>query len=156
MKKVATVLFALIIGFSAFSQDTTQVKQKVNISPYVATGLSIGTSNDFTAASYVSVEAGVMIENLMVGFVFGVNDLNSFGNIQNYWYEGKVAYAIPANIIDIYGVIGIGSYTGQTDYVFFEYGGGISRSFNNGLGVFLQATSWDGLIYVTPGLFYSF
>jgi hypothetical protein len=128
----------------------------VSVSPYVATGLSIGTSSDFTAGSYYSVEAGVMIENLMVGLVFGVNDLNSFGSIQNYWYEGKVAYAIPVKIIDIYGVIGVGSYTGDTKRVFLEYGGGVSKSFNNGLGVFIQASSWDNAPYVTPGLFYSF
>lgn len=158
MKTVVTLVAFLTFGLSTFAQDTTQVesKPKVSVSPYVATGLSIGSSSDFVGGSYASVEAGVMIENLMVGLVFGVNDLNSFGSIQNYWYEGKVAYAIPVKIIDIYGVVGIGSYTGDTKRVFLEYGGGVSKSFNNGLGVFVQATSWDNAMYVTPGLFYSF
>ena len=161
MKRVLLVLAVMAFGLSTFAQDSTAVKPKVSVSPYVATGLSIGVSNgvvgnSFASASYASVEAGVMIENLMVGLVFGVNDLNSFGSIQNYWYEGKVAYAIPVKIIDIYGVIGVGSYTGNTKRVFLEYGGGVSKSFNNGLGVFVQATSWDGAMYVTPGLFYSF
>jgi len=168
MKRVLLVLAVMAFGLSTFAQDSTAVKPKVSVSPYVATGLSIGASNgavgnSFASASYASVEAGVMIENLMVGLVFGVNDLNSFGSIQNYWYEGKVAYAIHVKIIDIYGVIGVGAYTtkqddgnGGTKLVFLEYGGGVSKSFNNGLGVFLQATSWDGAMYVTPGLFYSF
>jgi hypothetical protein len=43
-----------------------------------------------------------------------------------------------------------------TKRVFLEYGGGVSKLFNNGLGVFVQATSWDNAMYVTPGLFYSF
>ena len=161
MKRILLVLAVMAFGLSTFAQDSTAVKPKVSVSPYVATGLSIGVSNgavgnSFASASYASVEAGVMIENLMVGLVFGVNDLNSFGSIQNYWYEGKVAYAIPVKIIDIYGVIGVGSYTGNTKRVFLEYGGGVSKSFNNGLGVFVQATSWDGAMYITPGLFYSF
>ena len=168
MKRVLLVLVVMAFGLSTFAQstaqDTTQVtaqvtaqvKSKVSISPYVATGLSIGGDTTFMVGSYFSVEAGVMIENLMIGLVFGVNNLNSFGSIQNYWYEGKVAYAITVKIIDIYGVVGIGSYTGDTKRVFLEYGGGVSKSFDNGLGVFIQATSWDNAMYVTPGLFYSF
>jgi hypothetical protein len=139
-----------------FAQDSTSVKPKISITPYVATGLSIGNTSDFKSGSFLSIEGGVMIENASIGLVFGSNNLNAFDDIKNYWYEGKVAYSVTVKVIDIYGVIGVGSYTGDTQRVFLEYGGGVSKVFNNGLGVFLQATSWDGLMYVTPGLIYTF
>jgi len=158
MKTVVAVLVALTFGLSTFAQDTTQVKAKpkVTVSPYVAAGLSISTGDDFTNGSFASVEAGIMIQNLAIGFMFGANNLNAFGDIKTYNYEFKAAYYVPVKFIDIYGVIGIGSYTGKPTYVFLEYGGGVAKSFNNGLGVFVQATSWDKTVYVTPGLSYSF
>ena len=94
-----------------------------------------------------------MIDNFTVAGVFGVNNLESFNHINGYWYEGKVAYSFPLGFVDGYGLFGIGSYIGTKGSVFIEYGGGIMKSFGN-LGVFVQVSSWDGIVYTTPGLSY--
>ena len=151
MKKVL-LAFAIMFSVTSFAQDTT----KADITPYVATGISIPNTTDFSAASYWSAEAGVMVDNFTVAGVFGVNNLDSFsGGIDNYWYEGKVAYSFPLGFVDGYGVFGVGSYIGTKGSVFIEYGGGIMKSFGN-VGAFVQVSSWDGITYMTPGLSYSF
>ena len=158
MKRILAAVLALTFGLATFAQDSTKMKPKVSVSPYVATGLSIGTSTDFLSGSYFSVEVGIMVNNLMIGAVFGVNDLNSFNGVGNYWYEGKVAYMIPLDFFDVYGLFGVGSFTSneRKNDVFLEYGGGISKTVYEGLGVFLQVASWDKAVYVTPGLSYTF
>ena len=102
----------------SFAQDTTRMDlsdtttfNKVDITPYVATGISIPNTSDFSAASYASAEVGVMIDNFTVAGVFGVNSLDAFnatGGLDNYWYEGKVAYSFPLGFVDGYGVFGVG------------------------------------------------
>jgi hypothetical protein len=162
MKKVLTLGFAVILSVTTFGQidlsDTTvfNTTTKVDVTPYVAAGISVTNTSNFKSASYMSAEVGVMIENFTVAGVFGVNNLNSFNSgINGYWYEGKVAYSFPLGFVDGYGVFGVGSYIGSTGSVFIEYGGGIMKSFGN-VGAFLQVSSWDGITYMTPGLSYSF
>jgi hypothetical protein len=152
MKKIFTVLSIILLTSVTFAQDST----KVEITPYVAVGLSMTNSTDFSTTSYASFEAGVMIDNFSIGGVFGVNNLKSFDQgINGYWYEGKVAYAFPLGFVDGYGVFGVGTYIGSKGSLFIEYGGGISKSFSN-LGTFIQVSNWDGITYLTPGLSYSF
>jgi len=159
MKKLFTVLSIMLLTSVAFAQNDTSYhapKEKLEITPYVAAGLSMSNSTDFSSASYASVEAGVMIENISLGGVFGVNNLRSFDQgINGYWFEGKVAYSFPLGFVDGYGVFGVGSYIGTKGSLFIEYGGGISKSFGS-LGTFIQVSSWDGIVYLTPGLSFSF
>lgn len=159
MKKVFSVLSIMLLTSVAFAQNDTlrcTSKEKLDVTPYIAAGLSMSNSTDFSSSSYASVEAGVMIENLSFGGVFGVNNLRSFDQgINGYWFEGKVAYSLPLGFVDGYGVFGVGSYIGTKGSLFIEYGGGISKSFGN-LGTFIQVSSWDGIMYLTPGFSYSF
>jgi len=151
------VILLMVISFTsmAFAQDDDTNCEVMEITPYVATGISIPNTVDFSADAYMSVEFGVMFDNFTVAGVFGVNNLESFGNINGYWYEGKVAYSFPLGFVDGYGVFGVGSYIGTKGSIFIEYGGGIMKSFGN-FGTFLQVSSWDGTVYMTPGLSYSF
>lgn len=161
MKKVL-LAFAIMVTVSvSFAQDTTALEGPncpMEITPYIASGISIPNTSDFSASSYWSAEVGVMFDNITVAGVFGVNSLDAFnatGGIDNYWYEAKVAYSFPLGFVDGYGVFGIGSYIGRSGSVFIEYGGGIMKSFGH-VGAFLQVSSWDGITYMTPGLSYSF
>lgn len=49
-----------------------------------------------------------------------------------------------------YGMLGIGNYLGEAEF-FIEYGLGISYAWD-AVGVFAQASNWDGDWYVTPGI----
>ena len=159
MKKVLLALAIMFTVSVSFAQDTTALEGpncQMEITPYIASGISIPNTSNFSADSYWSAEAGVMFDNITVAGVFGVNNLDSFkGGIDNYWYEGKVAYSFPLGYVDGYGVFGVGSYIGTKGSVFIEYGVGIMKSFDH-VGVFLQVSSWDGVRYMTPGLSYSF
>ena len=161
MKKI--LLFAvMLVSTLTFAQGTQDGKfiaedTKTSITPYIATGLSMSNGNDFKANSYASVEAGIMIDNWSMGGVFGRNNLisNAPESIDNYWWEVKTAFSRSLDFVSIYGVIGIGAYIDRDYGMFIEYGGGMSKEFGN-FGVFAQATSWDGIWYVTPGFSYSF
>lgn len=157
MKKILLLSIALLSLTFASAQDTLKPRQSpVELTPYIATGISIPNTKNFTANSYWSAEVGMMVDNVSIAGVFGVNNLESFnGGIDSYWYEGKVAYSFPLGLVDGYGVFGIGSYIGIRGSIFIEYGGGISKSFGN-LGTFVQVSSWDGIVYCTPGVSYSF
>ena len=160
MKNLLLVL-ALLISTIALSQTETppcdlECGSERSYTPYIATGISIPNTSNLGADAYASAEVGLMVDNFTVAGVFGVNNLNSFGDgIDAYWYEGKVAYSFPMGIVDGYGVMGIGSYIGTPGSVFIEYGLGIMKSFGD-LGTFVQVSKWDGITYITPGLSYSF
>lgn len=157
MKKLLFLTIALLTFTLVSAQDTLKPRQSnVELTPYVSTGISIPNTTDFSANSYWSAEVGIMIDNISFGAVFGVNNLDSFNKgIDSYWYEGKVAYSFPLGIVDGYGVLGIGSYIGTKGSIFLEYGGGISKSFGK-FGTFIQVSSWDKIMYITPGISYSF
>ena len=152
MKKLL-LLLAVSLSLTSIAQNTTEGPNcPADITPYIATGLSIPNTVNFSADSYWSAEVGVMIDNFTVAGVFGVNNLESFNTgINGYWYEGKVAYGFPLGYVDGYGVFGVGSYIGTKGSVFIEYGGGIMKSFGK-VGTFIQVSSWDGVVYMTPGV----
>lgn len=154
MKKILTLTFALLLTAVTLGQDST----KCGVTPYVAAGLSMTNSTDFKLASYPSIEAGVMVNNMSFAGVFGRNNLSKMApeSIENYWCEAKVAYAFPLGWVDGYGVFGVGTYFGTSGSLFIEYGGGISKSFTDHFGAFIQVSNWDGVTYLTPGLSVSF
>ena len=159
MKKLLLVLAISMFTVASFAQDTSKVEGPncpMEFTPYIASGISIPNTVDFASDAYASAEIGVMIDNITIAGVFGVNNLNSFNaGIDGYWYEGKIAYGFPLGAVDGYGVFGVGSYIGTKGSVFIEYGGGIMKSFGD-VGTFIQVSSWDGIVYMTPGLSYSF
>jgi hypothetical protein len=151
MKKILVMVMMLMTTLT-FSQDST-----ISVSPYISAGLSMSNGDDFKTSSYPSVEAGIMVENISIGGVFGRNNLLSTSpeTIDNYWWEVKTAVSYPIGLVSIYGLFGVGAYIDREYGMFVEYGLGASKEFNN-LGIFVQASSWDGIWYVTPGLLYSF
>lgn len=152
-KKIFTAVISLLF-LNVQAQETTNTKPSL----YLATGLSISNSYDTTFAysSYPSVEVGLMKNNFSMGLVLGRANLSGFDQdvASNYWYELKSAVSFPMGNLSGYALLGIGNYM-TTKRVFVEYGAGFSYSFNK-LGVFAQASNWDGYWYVTPGLSYSF
>jgi hypothetical protein len=167
MKKfilIAITLFAFT-GFTN-AQSTTDGAPAENtessgVDFYVATGLSVGNSagSTFTMTSYPSVEFGMMKGNFALGLVGGRMDLDFGGSnsADNYWMSLKTAYYFPIgdSNIDGYGLLAIGNYL-STEQIFIEYGVGASYCFDSGLGLFGQASNWDGFWYITPGISYSF
>ena len=153
------MLLITTLTFSQDSQDGSFIEDsnKIEVSPYIAVGLSMSNGEDFKASSYPSLEVGIMIENWSIGGVFGRNNLLSTSPevINNYWWEAKTAVSYPLNFVSIYGVFGVGAYIDRDFGMFVEYGLGTSKEFGN-FGIFVQATSWDGTWYVTSGLSYLF
>jgi hypothetical protein len=167
MKKVLGLLCILMLSvgtinaqadYNLIGSNTSEPVEKTesNYSPYVALGVSMVNSGDFRTESYPSVELGVMRDNVAFGVVFGRNNLeglfDSKDNINQYFYEGKLAFYTPIGSVDGYAVLGAGSYLSRVNKdVFFEYGVGISKTFKH-FSVFGQVTNWDGVTYITPGI----
>lgn len=145
------ILFLLIV----LIVSAVSAQQSTDTSFYGAAGISFTNSDNFKDTSFFSVEGGVMVDNIAVGVVVGRNNLTgafaSGDTVNNYWYEAKVAAYQPMGFVDGYALIGAGSYV-ENDNVFIEYGAGISKEFNAGIGVFIQVSNWDGQVYVTPGI----
>jgi len=163
MKKLLTLAFAVLLTAVTFGQDKQSVmfsteKEKCEVTPYVAAGLSMTNTTDFKASSYPSMEVGVMFDNITIAGVFGRNNLanSQTSGIDNYWTEAKLAYSFPLGFVDGYGVFGVGTYFGTSGSLFIEYGGGVMKSFSDNFGGFIQVSNWDGITYLTPGLSYSF
>lgn len=150
------ILFIITISFGQY--DSPNCPHRYDITPYVGVGLSIANSDDFAMSSYTSIEAGVMFENMTVAGVFGRSNLDHMFNndsFTNYWYEGKIAYSFPLGFVDGYGVFGLGNYIGSKT-IFIEYGGGISKVFNDHFGASIQISNWDGSTYFSPSIFVTF
>lgn len=148
MRKIF-IIIALVMSLIGSAQETS----KNPYTYYLGTGISITNSDDFSASSYISTELGVTRDNISVGAIWGRNNLTDLGQnetFNNYWYEGKVAVLFPLGKVDGYGLAGIGSYI-ESGAVFTEYGLGVSKSFK-GFGVFLQASNWDSVNYVSTGV----
>ena len=159
MKKV--ILIALIMFASVGitnAQDTTSTS---GVDFYAATGLSIGNSGSstFASTSYPSVEFGFMKGNWALGLVAGrgSNDFSTADDISNYWWSIKNAAYFPVgdSDMDAFVLFAVGNYA-STKTVFIEYGAGFSYMPTDHLGLFIQASNWDGFWYITPGLSYSF
>lgn len=146
MKKLLFILtmFMMTLGLAQEKEN--------KYSYYLATGLSVTNSDDFANSSFVSVEAGVMRDNISAGVVIGRNNLEDIGkeSFNDYWYEGKVAVSFPFGAVDGYVLGGVGSYIDGGD-VFVEYGAGVSKQISN-IGVFLQVSNWDAANYISTGV----
>jgi hypothetical protein len=153
---IAAVIFAFA-SFAVRAQETdTSASSGADF--YLSAGLSISNSynNTFAYSSYPSIEAGFMKNNFSLGLVAGRSSLSDFRNddVSNYWYELKAAIYFPIGKFSGYGLAGIGNYI-STERIFIEYGAGFSYGFGS-FGTFVQASNWDGVWYVTPGVSYTF
>lgn len=148
--------FALIVLCIAGTATAQETSSKPDF--YISAGLSISNTHDttFSYSSYPSIEFGLMKNNFSLGLVAGRSNLSGFRSdvTSNYWYELKSAVYFPIGKFSGYGLLGLGNYL-STSQFFIEYGAGFSYSFNK-VGIFAQASNWDGTWYVTPGIGYTF
>ena len=124
----------------------------------MATGLSLTNTGSATLgqSSYPSAEVGWYRGAGSLALVTGRwdNDFSGPEALDHYWWEVKTSLAAPVGAYSAYGLLGVGNYL-STDRFFIEYGVGMSHSWD-ALSVFAQASNWDGVWYVTPGLMYAF
>ena len=159
MKRILVAVIALVMCVSVSAQETE--KKGSGLDWYAAAGLSIGNSgaSDFASTSYPSVEFGFMKGNWALGLVAGrgSNNFSTADQASNYWWSIKNAAYFPIgdSDMDAYALFAVGNYM-TTKTVFIEYGAGFSYMPTDHLGLFIQASNWDGLWYITPGLSYSF
>ena len=144
-----------------YSDTTSVIEGGKTLDWYIAGCLSVGNSSGSTFAetSYPSIEVGFMKGRWALGLVLGrgSNDFSSKDHISNYWWSIKnaVYFPIGKSDIDFYALFAIGNYM-STKNLFIEYGGGFSYMPTEHLGLFIQASNWDGYWYITPGISYSF
>jgi len=155
---LAALCVAVMIPDVARADADADADIDIDAGFYAAMGLSIGNRGDasFGETTYPSAEVGVMRGAGSLALVVGRadNDFSEDEELSDYWWEVKVALSAPVGTFGIYGLLGIGNYLG-TSQQFIEYGVGMSRSWDS-LSVFAQASNWDGVWYVTPGIMYSF
>ena len=148
-------IFSMLLLVSSCSLMAQEEKEST-YRAYGSVGVSIANNNDdtFQNNSYPSVEVGLMKENVSFGLVVGRSNLNfNQDAISNYWYEAKFMPSASMNSVDIYGILGIGNYINTNRY-FIEYGAGFSGKLTNHLNYYVQASNWDGIYYVTPGILF--
>ena len=144
-----------------FGQETKKDSIK-KLNPYVSVGLSMTSTNTFSAGSFPTVEAGVTGKNVSEGLSVGRANLLGIGEkkeiIGSYFFEERTVVSrnfTPDNKqLSYFIMFGAGSY-GDFKHIFIEYGGGFSYSIGK-FSYFVQATNWDNTNYITPGLFYVF
>lgn len=160
MKKLI-LLLALAVGMTVTAQETAvdSVSTKNQTSYYASVGVSMSntTGTDFNHASYASVEAGINKGTMSYGLAVGRGNLADLKTdvIQNYWYEGKAYVNRPLGNSTLFLVVGLGNYI-DTSKIFIEYGAGFSTPLTSKVSFTGQATNWDSIFYVTPGLQYTF
>ncbi len=153
MKKIFITAFS-IIALSTFAQtDST----KKSLDCYFAGSVSMSTGDNFKQNSYPSLELGVCVKNMTFGFNAGRMNIDKslFGGerIDNYYYELKTAVYFPIGSIKGFAVAGLGQY--NPHHVFIEYGGGFVCSINK-IDLIMQVSSWDNMVYLSPGIAYNF
>lgn len=156
MKKI--LLSILMFGCLGITAQTDTTKK---ISAYASIGLSLTNTVDttFKTLNYPSVEVGVMVDNICLGFVFGRSSLLGIGaktdNINNYFYELKTTLCQPiAYSISGVFILGYGGYmNSKTNFI--EYGAGISYSHKK-IGYNLTYSNWDKINYITPSITINF
>lgn len=123
--------------------------------PYIGAAYSIGntTSETYKDNTYFAVEAGITRGNLgLFGSVGRGTTSGAFASndkLNQYWVEVGATVSQSVGMVDVYGVLGVGTYI-QSDAAFIEYGAGFSYPLNGTMSIGGKATNWDGAWYVSP------
>lgn len=149
-------MIALLILSSSLAL-AEEVSDTSSVSAYVAGGLSVSNTGDetFAQSSYLSTEFGLCQGGGCLALATGRAD-NDFGgswSMSDYWMEAKASLAAPVGDFSAYGLLGVGNYM-LTKQFFIEYGAGMSRSWDD-VSIFVQASNWDGIWYLTPGVMFT-
>lgn len=145
---------ACLISLCSFAQtDSTKTK----IKPYASIGISIGhidpndaNSDNFSKASFPSVEVGVIGKNISLGAVFGYENLLATSSTRMF-YELKTAISKPLGNASVYALFGVGAYGENAFHNFIEYGA-VFTYMPNSLGYFIQYSNWARSNYVSVGI----
>lgn len=153
-KPSLTVLLAFAPSLALAEETADAPSTSDTSSAYVAAGLSLSNTRDatFGQSSYLSTEFGLCRGAGCLALATGRadNDFGSSGSLSDYWTEAKASLAAPVGDYSAFGLLGVGNYL-STDRFFIEYGIGMSRSWDD-VSVYAQASNWDGIWYVTPGV----
>jgi hypothetical protein len=158
MTKLFYAIFFIPFSLVTVAQtDSTKTKLK----PYTSIGLSIGhvdpndpSIDNFNKASFPSIEAGVMGENISLGAVFGYENFFAVSSSRKF-YELKTSVFKSLGKCGIYGLFGAGAYFENAFNPFIEYGAGFSYMPDK-LGYFVQYSNWSRTNYVSVGATYVF
>lgn len=152
MKKTLTFL-ACLIGLCIHAQTDSTSKLK----PYASVGISIGhvdpndaAIDNFSKASYPSVELGVMGDNVSLGAIFGFENVFVSSSTRPF-YELKTSLSQPIGKASVYALFGVGAYVEKGFNNFLEYGAGFSYMPDR-VGYFVQYSKWARTDYVSIGL----
>lgn len=154
MKKIYSLLAVLAITATAQAQEKSLDRLW---NPYITASYSIGntTSTQFKENTYFALEAGATRGNLgLFGAVGRGSTKGAFcadDTIHPYWVEVGTTVSQSVGMVDVYGVIGVGTYL-QSDKAFIEYGAGFMLPINKTVTLGGKITNWDNAWYVSPTL----
>jgi len=150
MKKIMLMILS-VVCISATAQEKTK-----GLDCYFAGSLSTTNGTNFNQSTYAGLELGVCAKNMMFGYASGRGniDFSMPDASTNYWGEIKAYATKPVGDVKCFFVAGWGQYYGTT-HSFVEYGAGFTYSVKK-FDLGLTVSSWDNLVYVSPGITYNF
>lgn len=149
--KVLIVLLFILFFNSVYAQKNS----KTLIKPYVFTGISITNSKsvkatNFNEGSFPYVGVGLVVDHLQFSGILG--NATMVGSSES-WYEGNVSYYLPLGQVDLFVMVGVGSYFNGG--MFIDYGTGLYKSINSNIGISLSVSNWNDNYYINPSLIIS-
>lgn len=143
MKKNYKFLFLILISNYAIMSNVKAQTNTIKLRPYVSSGISIGNfdetnpgTDNFSKASYPSIEGGIMGNNVSLGVVLGCENFFVTPN-SRLFYELKTSISVPIGKFSGYALFGTGAYFEKKFNNFIEYGFGFSYMPKN-LGYFFS------------------
>lgn len=153
MKKFLLLMSAVLFSAMTFAQEAKPTEKTWK--PYVTASYSFTNSVDemVKETSFFAVEYGMTKENLgLFGSVGRGNTLGTFAKddqLDNYWVELGASYTQKIGVVDVYGMLGVGSYL-KSNGIFVEYGMGMSHAVSDKIALGGKVTNWDGTWFVSP------
>lgn len=157
-------MLVMMVSLTSISQivvvkphcDTTKTKNDNPFIPYVGTGLSVSSGDNFNQSTYFSAEVGANKQNFGMALVLGRGNLVGMKHesIKNYYYEAKVMGYMPMGSVVSSVMFGYGGYFGSS-HMLIEYGMGMSYS-KGKITYGVLYSNWDGVDYITPNISYNF
>jgi hypothetical protein len=161
MEKTYKLLFLILVANYAVVGTAKAQTNTIKLRPYVSSGVSIGNvdatnsgTDNFSKASYPSIEGGIMGNNVSLGVVLGCENFFVTPN-SRLFYELKTSISVPIGKFSGYALFGTGAYFEKKFNNFIEYGVGFSYMPKN-LGYFVQFSNWARSNYVSVGTTYAF
>jgi hypothetical protein len=154
MRSLVSFLMFVLVSSSFYSQSDSA---KTKLKPYVSVGVSIGNVdpsdsliNNFSKASYPSMEIGLSGKYVSIGAVLGCENFFVSSSSRGF-YELKAIFSKTLDKCTAYALFGAGAYFEKSFNNFIEYGAGFSYMPDK-VGYFVQYSNWARTNYVSVGL----